>query len=191
MIVTIFLSCVLGHHVLTHHFDVLHSIDALKHASTSFASVPLRSTGEDPRWLQLVPSPRAPRQQLIRAHRPLEMWCSVQRLGKFGRDLSNARGRNLQTTVGAPLLHCMHRTVRRKPYISSVDPRWRTVGLRVFAARSSAAAYSRTLTPLDRGLVWRPKAERVWFQFIIARGRSSRTTVLHFSLYSASCNILH
>ena len=53
-----------------------------------------------------------------------------------------------------------------------VDPRWRMVGS--FAARSSAAAYSRTPTPLDRGLIQRPKAGKVWFRFVDARGRSSR-----------------
>ena len=78
--------------------------------------------------------------------------------GKVWSRFVDARGRSSQTTVEAPLLHCMHRTVRGKPYLSSVDPRRRTVRLRDFAARSSAAAYSHTPTPLDRGLVWRPRA---------------------------------
>ena len=35
--------------------------------------------------------------------------------------LVNARVRNSQTTVGAPLLHWQHRSVPRKPYIFLVD----------------------------------------------------------------------
>ena len=46
----------------------------------------------------------------------------------------------------------LHRTMRENPYISSKDPRWWTVGLRFFAARSLAAAYLRLPIPLDRGL---------------------------------------
>ena len=65
--------------------------------------------------------------------------------------------------AGASLLHCIHRTVRGKPYISSVDPRWRMVGLRFIAVRSSVAAYSRMPTSLDRGLIQHPKARKVWF----------------------------
>ena len=55
---------------------------------------------------------------------------------------------------------------------SAPQKRWRTVGLGFFAACSSAAAYSRTPTPLDRGLIQRPKAGKVWFGFVDARGRS-------------------
>ena len=39
-------------------------------------------------------------------------------------------------------------------------------------------------TPLDRGLIQRPKVGNVWVRFVDARGRSSRTTVMHFSLAS-------
>ena len=151
---------------------------------TSFASVPPRTTDEDPRW-RTVGSFAAhfSAAAYSRMPNPLDrdvVQCSTA--GKVWSRFVDTRGRSSRTTVGASLLHCMHRTMRGKPYISSVDPRWRAVGLSFFATRSSAAAYSHTPTPLDRGLIQRPKAGKVWFRFVNARGRSSRTTILHFSL---------
>ena len=49
-------------------------------------------------------------------------------------------------------------------------------------ADSRFMVFRRAPTPLDRGLIWCPKVGKVWFWFVDARGRSSRTTVLHFSL---------
>ena len=64
----------------------------------------------------------------------IETGYRVRRVGTFGRE------RSLRTTVVALLLYWQHRSVPGKPYIFSVDPRWRTVNSSFFATRSSAGA---------------------------------------------------
>ena len=69
------------------------------------------------------------------------------------------------------------RNVHGCPYTFSVKPKWRTVVLWFFAARSSAEAYLRTSTPRGHSTVGVPSAVKVSWRFGCVHARSSRTTV--------------